>query len=227
MTKRTVLSVCRRVCLSVAIVVLAVDLFGCARFNKRQQGAVIGAGAGGASGAVVGNQTGSTTRGAIIGAVVGGTAGLIIGNQMDQQAKELKQSIAGATIERVGEGIRVTFASGLFYEFDSDQVLAGAATNLRSLASSLDKFPNTDVLIVGYTDAAGLSEYNQSLSRRRAVAASEYLVTQGVSVGRLRTAGRGEMEPVATNDTEAGRQLNRRVEIAIFANASAKKSSGY
>ena len=89
-------------------------------------------------------------------AVVGGAAGLIIGNQMDQQAKELKQTIAGATIERVGEGIQVTFASGLLYEFDSDQVLPAAATNLRSLASSLGKFPNTDLLIVGHTDAAGL-----------------------------------------------------------------------
>jgi outer membrane protein OmpA-like peptidoglycan-associated protein len=217
----------RRACAATVITVLALALSGCAMFNHRQEGAVVGAGVGGAIGAVVGNQTGSTARGAIIGAVVGGAAGLIIGNQMDQQAKELKQTIAGATIERVGEGIQVTFASGLLYEFDSDQVLPQAATNLRSLASSLSKFPNTDLLIVGHTDRAGLAEYNQSLSRRRAVAASEYLAMQGVSVGRLRTAGRGEMEPVASNDTDAGRQLNRRVEIAIFANANAKKSAGY
>ena len=227
MVHRTILSALRRVCAASAMVALALAIVGCARFNKRQQGAVIGAGVGSAIGGVVGNQTGSTTRGAIIGAVIGGTAGVIIGNQMDQQAKELKQTIAGATIERVGEGIQVTFASGLLYEFDSDQVLSGAAANLRSLASSLSKFPNTDLLIVGYTDAAGTPEYNQGLSQRRASAASAYLVTQGVSAGRLRAAGRGEMEPVATNDTEAGRQLNRRVEIAIFANASAKKSGGY
>lgn len=227
MVRRNALSVLRRGVAASVIVALAFTLFGCANFNKRQEGAVVGAGVGGAIGAVVGNQTGSTTRGAIIGAVIGGTAGVIIGNQMDQQAKELKQTIAGATIERVGEGIQVTFASGLLYEYDSDQVNAGAATNLRSLASSLGKFPNTDLLIVGHTDAAGLSTYNQALSGRRAAAASEYLVTQGVSVGRLRTSGRGELEPIATNDTEAGRQLNRRVEIAIFANASAKKSGSY
>lgn len=227
MRTHTLLSTLRRACAATVIPVLALALGGCAMFNHRQEGAVVGAGVGGAIGAVVGNQTGSTARGAIIGAVVGGAAGLIIGNQMDQQAKELKQTIAGATIERVGEGIQVTFASGLLYEFDSDQVLPQAATNLRSLASSLSKFPNTDLLIVGHTDRAGLAEYNQSLSRRRAVAASEYLAMQGVSVGRLRTAGRGEMEPVASNDTDAGRQLNRRVEIAIFANANAKKSAGY
>lgn len=226
MQRRTVLSVVRRACVATALAALALAVSGCA-FNRRQEGAVVGAGVGGAIGAVVGNQTGSTARGAIIGAVVGGAAGLIIGNQMDQQAKELKQSIAGATIERVGEGIQVTFASGLLYEFDSDQVLPAAATNLHSLASSLSKFPNTDLLIVGHTDATGRTPYNQSLSQRRAVAASEYLITQGVSGGRLRTAGRGEAEPVADNGTDAGRQLNRRVEIAIFANANAKKSAGF
>jgi outer membrane protein OmpA-like peptidoglycan-associated protein len=227
MVRRNALSVLRRVVAAGVIGALVFALFGCARFNKRQEGAVVGAGVGGAIGAVVGNQTGSTARGAIIGAVIGGTAGVIIGNQMDQQAKELKQTIAGATIERVGEGIQVTFASGLLYEYDSDQVLAAAGSNLRSLASSLGKFPNTDLLIVGYTDAVGLIGYNQALSLRRASAASAFLITQGVDAGRLRTSGRGELEPVATNDTEAGRQLNRRVEIAIFANASAKKSGGY
>lgn len=227
MPQRTMLSLARRMCAGMALTAIVLALSGCAMFNRRQEGAVVGAGVGGAIGAVVGNQTGSTARGAIIGAVVGGAAGLIIGNQMDQQAKELKQTIAGATIERVGEGIQVTFASGLLYEFDSDQVLTGAAVNLRSLASSLGKFPNTELLIVGHTDAAGPTLYNQSLSLRRATMASEYLVTQGVSAGRLRTAGRGETEPVASNDTDAGRQLNRRVEIAIFANANAKRAAGY
>ena len=139
MRRHTILSILRRACAATVITVLALALSGCAMFNHRQEGAVVGAGVGGAIGAVVGNQTGSTARGAIIGAVVGGAAGLIIGNQMDQQAKELKQTIAGATIERVGEGIQVTFASGLLYEFDSDQVLPQAGTNLRSLASSLEQ----------------------------------------------------------------------------------------
>ena len=211
----------------IAVGAIAVLVSGCASFSRKGQGTVIGAGAGGAVGAVIGNQTGSTARGAIIGAVVGGAAGMIIGDRMDKQAAALRQEIPGATITRVGEGIVVTFASGLMYDFDSDQIRADAATNLRSLSSSLGRFPDTDLLIVGHTDAAGASDYNQALSQRRAAAASDYLTAQGVSVARLRASGRGEMEPIATNDTEGGRQLNRRVEIAIFANAAAKKGAGY
>ena len=209
---------------SAAAAVLVMWFSACASFNREGKGAVIGAGAGGVVGGVIGNQTGSTTRGAIIGAVVGGAAGAIIGHQMDQQAKELKQNIPGATVARVGEGIAVTFASGLLYDFDSDVIRSDAAQNLRSLASSLEKYPNTDLLIVGHTDAVGTSEYNQALSRRRATAAANYLASQGVSSARLQAVGRGETEPIATNDTEAGRQANRRVEIAIVANASARKA---
>jgi outer membrane protein OmpA-like peptidoglycan-associated protein len=208
---------------TVSAVVLGVWLTACASLNRKEKGAVIGAAAGGAAGAVIGNQTGSTTRGAIIGAVVGGAAGAIIGHQMDQQAKELQQNIPGATVARIGEGIAVTFASGLLYDFDSDVVRAEAAQNLRSLSASLAKYPNTDLLIVGHTDAVGTGEYNQALSQRRATAAANYLASQGVSAARLQAVGRGETEPLATNDTEAGRQSNRRVEIAIVANASARK----
>jgi outer membrane protein OmpA-like peptidoglycan-associated protein len=199
-----------------------VALSACASLNKKEEGAIIGAGVGSAVGAIIGNQTGSTARGAIIGAVVGGVAGTVIGHQMDQQAKELKQNIPGATVERVGEGIQVTFASGLLYDFDSDNVRPEAADNLRKLAASLGKYPNTDLLIVGHTDSAGTSGYNQTLSERRARSASDFLVGQGVSAGRLRSSGRGETEPVSTNGTEAGRQLNRRVEVAIYANAAAR-----
>ena len=196
-------------------------LTACASLSRKEKGAAIGAAAGGVVGGVIGNQTGSTARGAIIGAVVGGAAGAIIGHQMDQQAKELQQNIPGATVTRVGEGIAVTFASGLLYDFDSDVVRADAGQNLRALAASLEKYPNTDLLIVGHTDAVGTSEYNQALSERRATAAANYLEAQGVAVGRLRAVGRGETEPIAANDTEAGRQLNRRVEIAIYSSASA------
>jgi outer membrane protein OmpA-like peptidoglycan-associated protein len=202
---------------------LALSVSACASMNNKAKGGAIGGAAGAAVGAVIGNQTGSTARGAIIGAVVGGIAGTVIGNQMDQQAKELRQDIPGATIVRVGEGIAVTFASGLLYDVDSDRIRAEAASNLRNLAASLGKFPNTDLLIVGHTDGTGTPEYNQGLSQRRATSASDYLITQGVSAGRLRTSGRGELEPIAENETENGRLLNRRVEVAIFANAAAKK----
>ena len=198
---------------------LAVTLVanGCSSLSRTEKGAIIGAGAGGAIGGVIGNQTGSTARGAIIGAAVGGVVGAIIGNQMDKQAGELAQNIPGATVERVGEGIQVTFASGLLFDFDSDRVRQQAATNLRNLASSLDKYPNTELLIVGHTDSDGPDTYNLNLSERRARSAADYLAAQGVALARLRTAGRGESEPVTTNDTDAGRQQNRRVEVAIFA----------
>jgi outer membrane protein OmpA-like peptidoglycan-associated protein len=185
--------------------------------NKQQEGAVIGAATGAAVGGVVGNQTGSTARGAIIGAVVGGAAGAIIGHQMDQQAKELSQAIPGATVARVGEGIEVTFASGLLFAFDSDQILPTAGTNLTELAKSLNKYPDSQLLIVGHTDNVGDNSYNQGLSERRSNSAATYLATQGVARTRLTASGKGESEPVATNDTDAGRQQNRRVEVAIYA----------
>jgi outer membrane protein OmpA-like peptidoglycan-associated protein len=213
----------RRSAAAVLAVAFALGITACASFGRREKGAVIGGVAGGVAGGVIGNQTGSTARGAIIGAVVGGTVGAIIGHQMDQQAKELQQNIPGATVTRVGEGIAVTFASGLLYDFDSDVVRAEAASNLRNLAASLEKYANTDLLIVGHTDAVGTSQYNQTLSQRRATAAANYLTAQGVDPARLQAVGRGETEPLATNDTEGGRQLNRRVEVAIYANASARK----
>jgi outer membrane protein OmpA-like peptidoglycan-associated protein len=205
-------------------VLLTLALTACS-LSRKEKGAIIGGAAGGVAGGVIGNQTGSTVRGAIIGAVVGGAVGAIIGHQMDQQAKELQQNIPGATVTRVGEGIAVTFASGLLYDFDSDVVRPEAASNLRNLASSLKKYPNTDLIIVGHTDAVGTSAYNQGLSERRATAAANYLQSQGVTPTRLRAMGRGETEPLASNDTEGGRQLNRRVEIAIFANAAARAGS--
>ena len=188
--------------------------------NKMQQGAIIGAGAGGAAGAVIGNATGSTVRGAIIGAAVGGVAGGIIGHQMDQQAQELAYAIPGATVQRVGEGIAVTFPDGTLFPYDSDQLLPGARDNMRQFAASLVKYPNTRTLIVGHTDSRGTSAYNADLSERRAQSTASFLAAEGIDRSRLSTTGRGETEPISTNDTEAGRQQNRRVEVAIFAAAS-------
>jgi outer membrane protein OmpA-like peptidoglycan-associated protein len=195
-------------------------LAGCA--SKSKTGAVVGTAGGAVIGGVIGKVAGSTSKGAIIGAVVGGTAGAIIGAQMDKQAQELEQNIKGATIERVGEGIQVTFASGLLYDFDSDFVRPEARVNLGELAKSLAQYPNSDLLIIGHTDQVGSTGYNQGLSERRANAAATYLMTQSVSGTRIGTCGLGETEPVASNSTEAGRQANRRVEVAIFANAATR-----
>ncbi|MGH7724735.1 MAG: OmpA family protein [Candidatus Eiseniibacteriota bacterium] len=205
------------------LAVLALTLSGtpgCSSLNKKEKGAIIGATAGGVVGGVIGNQTGSTARGAIIGAVVGGVAGAVIGHQMDQQAKELKQNIPGAIVERVGEGIQVTFASGLMFDFDSAVLRSEARGNLTELARSLNEYDNSDLLIVGHTDAVGSESYNLGLSMRRAESAALYLANQGVT--RMGTRGLGETEPIATNETETGRQQNRRIEIAIYASEEAR-----
>lgn len=201
-----------------ALGLISLTLSGCQSLQtQKERGAVIGATVGGAAGAVIGKHQGSTAKGAIIGATVGGVVGGVIGHQMDQQAKKLEQNIPGAIVERVGEGIQVTFQSGLLFDFDSDRVKADAAQNLRNLAASLGEYPNTSLLIVGHTDAVGSDSYNQALSERRARSTALYLVGQGVSAGRLQTVGRGETEPVADNQTEVGMQKNRRVEVAIYA----------
>ncbi len=197
---------------------------GCSSLSKKEKGAIIGAAAGGAAGAVIGKATGSTARGAIIGAVVGGAAGAIIGHQMDQQAKELQQNIPGAVVERVGEGIQITFASGLMFDFDSDIIRGAARTNLDALADNLDKYEKRDLLIVGHTDAVGSREYNEDLSMRRADSAARYLRNRGVD-GVIATRGRGEDEPVASNETDEGRRLNRRIEVAIYASEDLKEAA--
>ena len=191
---------------------------GCA--TKAQTGAIIGAGAGGAVGAAVGKATGNTARWAIIGAAVGGMTGAVIGAQMDKQARELAADIPGATVQRIGEGIAVTFPDGLLFGFDSDQVTPAARSNLRKLAASLAKYPNTRTLIVGHTDAKGSGGYNMDLSDRRARSAANYIVGEGIDRARVNTAGRGETEPIASNRSDDGRRQNRRVEVAIFAKAA-------
>ncbi|HEX7019502.1 MAG TPA: OmpA family protein [Gemmatimonadaceae bacterium] len=209
----------------------AVGITGCQTLqSNKAKGAVIGAAAGGAAGAVIGHATGSTARGAIVGAAVGGAAGAIIGHQMDQKAKEIQAKVPGATVTRVGEGLVVTFESGLLFNFDSDQLRAEAKANLDNLASSLTNFGDSNLLLVGHTDSVGTSSYNQGLSERRSRAVAVYLMSRGVASTRIQTAGRGETEPIASNSTDAGRQQNRRVEVAIFASdkmkAEAKAQAG-
>jgi outer membrane protein OmpA-like peptidoglycan-associated protein len=197
----------------------ALSLAGCASMgDKQKKGTVIGAGGGAVLGGVIGHATGSTARGAIIGAAVGGAAGTLIGRRMDKQAEELARELPqGTQVSRVGEGIAVTFPEGILFPFDSATLRPEARDNLRELADSLRDNSQTEVLIVGHTDSKGTGDYNQSLSQRRARSAADYLNAQGVAGSRLRTDGRGENEPIASNDDESGRQRNRRVEVAIYA----------
>lgn len=197
---------------------LAAASSGCSSMNQQERGAVIGAATGGAVGGVVGRAAGSTTKGAIIGAVIGGAAGAVIGNQMDQKATELEGELENAEIERVGEGILVTFDSGILFDFDSSELRPEARANLADLAQVLgERREDYELLIAGHTDSVGSDDYNQRLSERRAQAAADYLMRQDIPPSRMNLVGLGESEPVSTNETAAGRQQNRRVEVAIYA----------
>lgn len=216
---------------TIRTVALAVALTGCAAMNtSKERGGVIGAATGAAVGGVIGNQTGSTARGAVIGAVIGGAAGAIIGHQMDQKAKEITASVPGATVTRVGEGLVVTFDSGILFDFNSDALKPAARSNLDNLAANLSSFGDSKLMLVGHTDSVGTAQYNQTLSEKRAMSVANYLVSKGVPSMRVASAGRGETEPVMSNDTDAGRGSNRRVEVAVSAGdqmkADAKRQAG-
>jgi len=204
---------------SIALVLgLTLLIGGCASLSNTEKGAIIGAGAGAAGGAAVGKAAGGTAEGAILGAVIGGTAGAIIGQRMDKKAEELDEELENAEVERVGEGIKVTFDSGILFDFDSSALRDEAQRNLREFSESMEDFEDTNILIVGHTDARGSESYNQDLSERRAQSATDYLTRQGITSNRITSVGKGESEPVASNETADGRQQNRRVEVAIYAN---------
>lgn len=209
----------RLLILPLALLLLGTGLFigGCETLSRTEQGAIVGAGAGGVAGAAIGRAAGGTAEGAILGAVIGGTAGAIIGQRMDREAEKLEDGLENAEVERVGEGIKITFDTGILFDFDSSDLRPAARNNLDELAANLNDFDETEILIVGHTDSQGAASYNQGLSERRARAAASYLRQQGVSEQRLNEIGRGETEPVASNESAEGRQQNRRVEIAIYA----------
>lgn len=207
---------------SVAIAVAATFNIGCKSFTKTQKGTAIGAGAGGTIGALIGKKAGNTAIGAIIGGAIGGTAGAFIGRKMDRQAAEIKQTVPGAEVVREGEGLIVKFDSGILFDVNKTALKTAATTNLQNLAASMQQNPDTNIMVVGYTDNTGSDTYNQSLSVRRAEAVKFSITANGVSGSRLTTQGKGESDPIADNATETGRSQNRRVEIVIVANEKMK-----
>jgi len=207
----------------VFLLVLLVPL-GC-NTSKTLQGGAAGAGAGGAIGGIIGAQSDNTAKGAILGAVIGGTAGALIGNYMDKQAEELEEDLEGAEVERVGEGIKITFDSGILFAFDSAELSGQAEENITELATTLKDYEDTNILIEGHTDNIGSESYNQELSEERAASVGDELKTLGVNSSRITEVGYGEEQPVADNSTEEGRRQNRRVEVAIFANEELKEAA--
>ncbi|MFV0607417.1 MAG: OmpA family protein [Niabella sp.] len=213
----------RTVLLGVAV--SGVIFSGCESMNRTQKGAIIGTGGGAAVGAVVGKVAGNTAMGAVIGGAVGGVAGAIIGKKMDKQAEEIKNEVAGAKVERVGEGIVVEFSSAVLFGFDQATVTPQAQQTLNDLITILNKYPDTDLTIDGHTDNKGSEVYNQKLSERRAGNVAGYLTSNGIAIERITTRGFGLTEPKYDNATADGRAQNRRVEFAIAANDKMKNDA--
>ena len=209
----------------VVVGLLIVTTVGCASMNKTNQGALIGGTTGAVVGGIIGKQAGNTAVGAIIGAAVGGGAGAYIGSYMDKQAAEMERDLQGAKVERIGEGIKITFDSGILFDVDRAELRPIAKHNLTELAAILNKYDDTNVLIEGHTDSDGSEDHNLTLSERRARTVASSLAEQSVQNARMNVRGYGESQPVADNASSAGKQANRRVEIAIMANEDLKKAA--
>lgn len=208
-----------RVSFLLTIIVVVQILLGCNASNAAK-GTAIGTGSGAVVGGVIGNKAGNTALGALIGAVVGGGTGAIIGRHMDKQAAELRADLKGATVERVGEGIKITFDSGLMFDYNSPSLTPTTKGNLMALAKTLNKYPDTNILVEGHTDKTGSDDSNLTLSKARGQAVTDYLVLGNVKSSRISTYGYGEQQTISEND-----QTNRRVEVAIFANKKMKKAA--
>ncbi len=203
--------------LTVGILASSIILGSCG-LSRAVKGGAIGAVGGGAIGGLIGHQSGNTAVGVLIGAAVGGTTGALIGRHMDKQVEELQKDLEGATVQRVGEGILITFDKGMQFDFDKSSVPASGTENLNDLTKVLKEYEDTEILIEGHTDNTGDDSYNQTLSEERASSVKNYLVSQGVVSSRISSLGYGENQPLQDNDSEKGRAANRRVEVAIYAN---------
>ncbi|MFD0990653.1 OmpA family protein [Mariniflexile jejuense] len=206
--------------------VIAISLTNCKAVqnaNNKQKGAVIGATGGAILGAIIGNNVGKGGNGelgAVIGGVIGGGAGILIGNKMDKQAQKIEEEIPGAQVERVDDGIVVTFdeSSGVYFDTAKYNINAASQTTLNKLIAVFKEYPDTNLLVVGHTDSQGAEDYNMTLSKNRANAVTSYLTSKGISSGRLTTNWFGETQPLHDNATAEGRAKNRRVNIAILPN---------
>lgn len=213
----------------IKIVVFALVCFqmitGCSSMNNMQKGGLIGAGAGTVLGAGIGKLAKNTAAGAIIGAAVGGASGLLIGRYMDKQAMDLQKEVKNAKIERIGEGIKVTFDSGILFAINSSELSYQAKANIDQLAAVLNKYKDTNILIEGHTDDTGKLDLNMALSERRAGSVASYIMSKNVVGDRVVTKGYGPTQPLVENNSDANRSLNRRVEVAIYANNKLKAAA--
>ncbi len=214
---------------TISVLAAGILFSGCATMNNTQKGAVIGGGSGavvgGTIGALISKRPGGAALGALIGATVGGGAGALIGRRMDKQAADLQQQLPGTNVERVGEGIVVSFGDGVLFATNSTELNNAAYNSMDKLVDVLNRYPDNDVEVDGHTDSRGTMEYNQTLSQRRAETVTSYLASKGIARRRMTARGFGFDAPKATNETVEGRAANRRVEFQIFASEQARKEA--
>jgi outer membrane protein OmpA-like peptidoglycan-associated protein len=204
-------------------VMAAIIAFPACNASNQTKGAVIGASAGAAAGAVLAKDNKAVAM--IVGAAIGGVAGGLIGNYMDEQAEKIQEDLEGATVERVGEGILITFDSGMLFDIESSALKPATKDNLDNLSETLNKYDETEIRVLGHTDNTGTEKYNAELSKERAASVNSYLITKQVTPSRLTNIGYGELDPIASNETVEGRELNRRVEIVIVADKKLQRAA--
>ena len=201
------------------IVAASLVLVGCENMNRQQKGTAIGAAAGAVGAALLGK---GSVWGVLAGAAIGGTAGNLIGKHMDEQARELEQAVPTAEVNRVEEGINMTFQSGLMFPLNSSEISPDYRDDLAAAATVFNKYQDTYILVEGHTDDTGTDEINIPLSERRAKAVSAFLVSQGVDPNRLEEQWYGSSQPKYPNDSPENQAKHRRVELAIYADEDMK-----
>ena len=202
--------------------ILTLALGGCANYSNTGKGAAYGTAGGAAAGAILGQIIGGNTKSTLIGtaagAVIGGLAGVGIGTMMDQQEADMRQALAQSeaiAVKREGDMLALTFKSDVTFDVNSATIRPGFYTELQQVAQILNKYPETTIQVIGHTDSTGSEAYNQTLSERRASSVKNALTQYGVLSSRINAIGLGESSPIADNNTDYGRQQNRRVELRI------------
>ncbi|MDX8410208.1 MAG: OmpA family protein [Mariprofundales bacterium] len=226
-----------RISTSITACSVALILTSCATTqpqNKTQEGGLAGAALGAIAGSIIGYQgdhSGGALRGALAGAAIGGAVGLGIGNYMDRQQQEFDHQLAAEQqshqieVERLkNENLKITMNSEVSFAYNSADITPAFRTTLNKVSDVVARYPRTNIRVIGYTDSTGSAAYNQDLSQRRAQSVAWYLEERQVNPGRITIEGRGEASPRASNDSESGRQLNRRVELLISPDHSFQKS---
>jgi outer membrane protein OmpA-like peptidoglycan-associated protein len=206
----------------ITVSAIAIALTGCVTADDPNQQAKTAAAIGAAAGALIGYAIDDGAGGVLAGAAVGAAAGAGVGHYMDNQQREMEAALAeeqarhDLEVQRLkDETLKIDIASEVSFDFNDASIKSAFTPTLQKVSEILVRYPHTVIHVVGHTDSIGSKEYNQQLSERRAQSVVDYFATRGINQDRLITVGRGELAPRASNETEAGRQLNRRVEIYV------------